>query len=110
MMYAQVLSGLVFGGPIMMAGAIIALAFKEVYEIEAKMEMENEKKKTEKRPCPECDGTGFDSAISDNCLACNGTGVYSGEDFDHTCPVCFGSGIDDYTMAPCEFCKGKGEV
>ena len=45
-MYAQVLSGLVFGGPIMMAGAIIALAFKEVYEIEAKMEMENEKKKT----------------------------------------------------------------
>ena len=82
-MYAQVLSGLVFGGPIMMAGAIIALAFKEVYEIEAKMEMENEKKKTEKRPCPECDGTGFDSSIDDTCLACEGSGIYSGKDWEY---------------------------
>lgn len=109
-MYAPIFNGLVFGGPIMMAGAIIAMAFKEVEEIKANMEMEAEKKKTEKRPCPECDGSGFDSAMSDNCLACNGTGVYSGEAFDHTCPVCFGSGIDDCTMEPCEFCKGKGEV
>ena len=109
-MYAQMLSSLVFGGPVMIAGSIIALAFKEIEEIEKNMKMEAEKERTEKRPCPECNGTGFDRSIDDTCLACEGSGIYSGKDWDHTCPVCFGSGIDDCTLEQCEFCKGKGEV
>lgn len=109
MFYAHNFFGLAFGFPVVVAGTVIAFVASEINRVQCD-EHKNEKEQQVNKPCPECDGTGFDSAISDNCLACNGTGVYSGEDFDHTCPVCFGSGIDDYTMAPCEFCKGKGEV
>ena len=106
MLYVHNFFGLAFGFPVVVAGTVIAFVASEINRVQCG---DNQEEQQVKKPCPECEGTGFDRSIDDVCLACEGSGIYSGEAFDHTCPVCFGSGIDDFTLEPCEFCKGKGE-
>ena len=66
MLDAQVVSSEFFEGPVVTAGTIVTIYIKEGCEI--------------KTSCPECRGVGCDNVTGEFCLACNGTGIYPGDD------------------------------
>ena len=83
MLDAQVVSSEFFEGPVVTAGTIVTIYIKEGCEIKVKverMEKETEKKQQILTSCPECRGVGCDNVTGEFCLACNGTGIYPGDD------------------------------